>query len=67
MRVYYRHILDVIIVNYFKEIRLGFQNQIYVGFFFISQQLKRKFHAYERTKKELGRFLFLVLKLIHKI
>lgn len=61
MRVYYRHILDVIIVNYFKEIRLGFQNQIYVGFFFfISQQLKRKFHAYERTKKELGRFLFLV-------
>lgn len=35
MRVHYRHILDVIIVNYFKEIRLGFQNQIYVGFFLL--------------------------------
>lgn len=35
MRVYYRHILDVIIVNYFKQIRLGFQNQIYVVVFLL--------------------------------
>lgn len=67
MRVYYRHIFGVIIVNYFIEIRLGSEIKFMLLVFFISQQLKRKFHAYERTKKELGRFLFLVLKLIHKI
>lgn len=66
MRVYYRHILDVIIVNYFIEIRLGFWNQIYVVVFFISQQVEMKVPRLWENKEGIGKISFSCVSLYIK-